>query len=238
MCDSPWRCRPKKRPSDRPCPGGGGGGSGGGGGGGEEAAGGGEEVAGTRLRLLQLHDGARRGFRLRPGPAPVHDWPARKGRDADRCACSCFAPVAERLEGALDWELSARPLAGSYHLGLATPIQRPHKKGWARATLGESVGVPYKSGVLVEETWGSLSKGMGKPLPCTCLQVDAPGNKRKGENGCRAQPTAPGSGDPYQAAWVFIQIAPRPPSAPLHLQISHRGLSCVLHSHVLVPRIY
>lgn len=107
MCDSPWRCRPRKRPSDRPCPGGGGGS---GGSGGDEAADSGDEVTGTRLRLLLLHGGALRGYRLRPGPAPAHDWAARRGRGADRCACSCFAPVAERLEDALDPEPSARPL--------------------------------------------------------------------------------------------------------------------------------
>ena len=105
MCDSPWRCRPRKRPSDRPCPGGGGGS-----GSGDKSAGGGDEVAGTRLRLLLLLRGALRGFRLRPGPAPAHFWAGRRGRGADRCACSCFAPVAERLEDALDPKLSARPL--------------------------------------------------------------------------------------------------------------------------------
>lgn len=117
MCDSPWRCRPRKRPSDRPCPGGGGGG-------GDEAAGGGDEVAGTRLRLLLLHGRALHGFRLRPGPAPARDWAARRGRGADRCACSCFAPVAERLEDALDWEPSARPLSPGSMLRRGKPSTR------------------------------------------------------------------------------------------------------------------
>lgn len=76
---------------------------------------------------------------------------------------------------------------------------------------------------------------------CLCyapvFQVEAPGNKRKGEACFKAHPTAPGWGDPYGAGWAFIQVAPRAPSAPLHPQISYRGVSCVFHSHVLVPSI-
>lgn len=151
MCDSPWRCRPRKRPSDRPCPGGGGSS---GGGGGEEASGGGDEVTGTRLRLLQLHDRALLGFRLRPGPAQAHDWSARKGRGADRCACSCFAPVAERLEDALDWEPSARPLAGSYHLGMATLVQGPPQGLGQRNSRRASGGTIQTMGSLFRKTPG------------------------------------------------------------------------------------
>lgn len=72
---SPWRCRPRKRPSDRPCPGGGGGSGGGGGGHGQRTraadTGGGHEAALAPVGCCARLAGAPALLRLcAPPPAP------------------------------------------------------------------------------------------------------------------------------------------------------------------------
>ena len=104
---SPWRCRPRKWPSDRPCPGGGGGG-----GGRDKAAGGGDGrrargCARTGSAATRRAGSGSSSTALGPRPRPrlAHSGPAlyqrlagARGRGgADRCACSCFASAGARV---------------------------------------------------------------------------------------------------------------------------------------------
>lgn len=154
---SPWRCRPRKWPSDRPCPGGGGGG------GGDKAAGGGDgrrargcartgsaparragsgsgsTALGPRPRPRLAHSGPARDPPTRPRPLPAIGRRAGVGRSRQvRVLLFCFCGGAAGPVLCLQAPLAARAPgpAGAEDPPQTPRLRVPKLTGAGPETLG------------------------------------------------------------------------------------------------------